>query len=127
MNPTPLAATIVVFGISESVDRYSYKAYRRLLESGYTNLFGVNPSDPKLPGITTVKNIGQVSGPIDTITMYVHATIIDEIYPEIVRAKPRRIILNPGTEHEGLKQAGRAAGIDVTEACTLVLLGGQRF
>ncbi len=41
---------------------------------------------------------------------------------EILAAKPQRIIFNPGAENEELAAAASSAGIEVVEACTLVML-----
>ncbi|MGI8955917.1 MAG: CoA-binding protein [Chthoniobacterales bacterium] len=41
---------------------------------------------------------------------------------EIVAAQPQRIILNPGAENDELAAAASSAGIEVVEACTLVML-----
>jgi hypothetical protein len=41
--------------------------------------------------------------------------------------KPRRVIFNPGTENPRLARSLRADGIEVEEACTLVLLQTGQF
>jgi hypothetical protein len=41
--------------------------------------------------------------------------------------KPRRVIFNPGSENEALAKKLREAGIEVVEACTLVLLRSEAF
>ena len=46
---------------------------------------------------------------------------------EIIEAKPRRIIMNPGAENSALSVRAEKAGIEVVEACTLVLLRTGQF
>jgi hypothetical protein len=46
---------------------------------------------------------------------------------EIVSARPRRIIMNPGAENPDLARRAEAAGIEVVEGCTLVMLRPGRF
>ena len=60
--------------------------------------------------------------PIDTITLYIGADRQKDQYDNILSAKPRRIIFNPGTENVELEQLAQAAGIETLQACTLVML-----
>ena len=46
---------------------------------------------------------------------------------DIIRAKPRRIIFNPGAENDALVKAAQGAGIEVVVGCTLVMLGAGTF
>lgn len=60
--------------------------------------------------------------PIDTITLYIGADRQKDHYSNIISARPRRIIFNPGTENTELEQLAQAAGIETLQACTLVML-----
>ncbi|HEX7515879.1 MAG TPA: CoA-binding protein [Chthoniobacterales bacterium] len=46
---------------------------------------------------------------------------------EIVSAKPRRIIMNPGAESSALEAKAEEACIEVVEGCTLVMLRTGQF
>jgi hypothetical protein len=46
---------------------------------------------------------------------------------EIIEAHPRRIIFNPGSENDRLAAVASAAGIEVVEGCTLVMLKTGAF
>ncbi len=65
--------------------------------------------------------------PIDTVTMYLGKERSDPLIAEILAAKPRRIIMNPGAENAHLADEARAAGIEVVEDCTLVMLQTGAF
>ncbi|MFT6873748.1 MAG: hypothetical protein ACJAVN_002770, partial [Roseivirga sp.] len=41
--------------------------------------------------------------------------------------QPKRIIFNPGTENQELKNKAESAGIECVEACTLVMLSVGNF
>ncbi|MBL7891153.1 MAG: CoA-binding protein, partial [Bacteroidia bacterium] len=43
-------------------------------------------------------------------------------YDYILSLKPKRIIFNPGTENPEFEKMAASKGIEVQEACTLVLL-----
>ena len=45
----------------------------------------------------------------------------------LLALKPRRVIFNPGAENPALEDGLRAAGIEVEDACTLVLLRTGQF
>jgi hypothetical protein len=54
--------------------------------------------------------------------MYLGKRRSDPLIAGILEARPRRIIMNPGAENEDLAEEARAAGIEVIEGCTLVML-----
>ncbi len=53
--------------------------------------------------------------------------MVEENVAAIIALKPRRVIMNPGTESESAREALEAAGILVLEACTLVMLRTDQF
>jgi len=64
---------------------------------------------------------------VDTVTVYLRPQLLAPLVPEIVARKPRRVILNPGTEDDGIEQALTREAIPVQKACTLVLLRTNQF
>lgn len=65
--------------------------------------------------------------PIDTVTMYVGAARSEPLIADIVNAKPRQIIFNPGAEHDHLASDAEAHGIEVVNDCTVVMLRSGAF
>lgn len=59
---------------------------------------------------------------VNTVTMYIGPQRQQEWYNYILNLKPKRIIFNPGTENEEFEQMAEAQGIEVLQACTLVML-----
>jgi predicted CoA-binding protein len=125
--PTEKNALVVILGLSDDPSRYAYKAAQRLLESGYQNVKGVHPSGTPVLGLESFKSISEIKGTIDTLTLYVNPLKLDTMLESILRAKPKRIIFNPGTEHPALMKSAKQKGIQVLEACTLVLLSTRQF
>ncbi len=74
-----------------------------------------------------VADLSLISGPVDTVTMYVGAAISAGLQDKLVALKPRRVIFNPGAENAVLSEALQKAGIACEEACTLVLLNTGQF
>ena len=87
----------------------------------------MHPAGHDVLGIHALKSLDEISGPVDTLTMYVGPQISDSELDRILKLKPRRIIFNPGSENEGLAEKLREAGIEVVFACTLVMLQTDQF
>src|SRR5215207_4576737 len=111
-----MAKTVVVLGATQNPDRYAYLAMRALLHHGY-HAVPVNPAVPEVLGQPCRKKIAEVTEPIDTLTMYVGAARSEPLIPEILAAKPRRIIFNPGAENDRLATEAKKEGIDVVHGC----------
>jgi hypothetical protein len=52
---------------------------------------------------------------------------LEPIVDDLIALIPKRIIFNPGTEDLGLHQKISNAGIEATEACTIVLLHSGQY
>lgn len=112
---------VAVLGASNKEDRYSYKAVKLLLEHGHS----VVPVHPKLESILdqkVVKSINDISGNIDTLTLYVKPQLVEQNTQDIIKLNPKRVIFNPGTESVSSMEQLRKAGIIVIEGCTLIML-----
>ncbi len=117
MEPRP---TTLVLGASTNPDRYSYKAAMMLTEYGHPiKLVGLRP-DSLLGQKISTENYAYPN--IDTITVYVGERNHKAWLETILGSNPRRIILNPGAEGTELSRLAQEAGIEVIEACTLVML-----
>lgn len=115
-----MSGLTVVIGVSENPSRYANMAVRSLMRHN-------------LPVVAVGLKAGEVDGvkiyggkphfeDVDTITLYVGPRNQPAWYDYIISLRPRRIILNPGTEDEALEELCIKNGIQVVEACTLVML-----
>ncbi len=123
---TPRPQRVVVLGATPKEDRYAYKAMKMLQEHGHVPV-PVNPAFPEVLGLKCHASISEVPPPIDTLTLYLGEARSEPLIPEILAARPARIIFNPGAENPRLASAAQAQGIEVLEACTLVLLRTGQF
>jgi len=117
---------VAVVGASANEERYSNQAMRMLAEKGH-NPVPVAPARGEILGRKVCASLADVPGPVDTVTMYVGAARQAPVIEEVLHRKPRRVIFNPGAENPAAYPGLRAAGIEVVEACTLVLLRTGRF
>ena len=117
---------VAVLGASPKEERYSFKAVQMLKE--YKHLpIPVHPAGHTVDGIPALKSLNDITEPVDTLTVYVGAKISDGELDNILKLKPRRVVFNPGAENGELAEKLKTAGIEVIEACTLVMLRTEQF
>jgi hypothetical protein len=110
----------VVLGATPNPDRYAYLAVAQLREKGFTPIpVGVRRGE--IEGIEIVQGTPELDE-VHTVTLYLNPERQQDYYNYILGLKPQRIIFNPGTENTELARKAREAGIEVTVACTLVML-----
>ena len=117
---------VVLLGASDKPDRYAYRAFKLLRRHGH-EVIPVNPALKELDGVPVVARIEDIVGPVDTVTLYLGSARLAPLIDALIALKPRRIIANPGTENDTLRQRATAAGIEYEQACTLVLLHSGQF
>ncbi len=117
---------VAVLGASARPDRYSNKAIKLLLEKGHKP-FPVRPALKEIDGIRVYPRLVDIEDPIHTLTVYLSAANSTRLQDDIVKVRPLRVILNPGAENPQLKNDLQERGVDVLEACTLVLLKTGQF
>ena len=110
----------VVIGASENQERYSYKAVLSRSKHGQ-EVIAVGLKDGMILNIPITKEKKHIEN-VDTVTMYVGAQNQAGWYDYILSLKPKRIIFNPGAENPELAELAVKNGIEVVEACTLVML-----
>lgn len=126
MSASRPAETVAILGASPKPERYAYKAFEMLREYGHRPI-PVNPAFQEILGEKCYSKISDAPGPVDTVTLYLGEVRSNPLIDEIIKAKPRRIIMNPGAENFALAEKAEEAGIEVVEGCTLVLLRTGQF
>jgi predicted CoA-binding protein len=110
----------LVIGASPNPARYAFMAATRLHAAGY----------PVIPLGRRKGRIGDMDivttfptdNDIHTVTMYVSMKHQEEYYEPILTIRPERVIFNPGTENPEFEKKLLESGIEIEEACTLVML-----
>jgi len=125
-NDRSRVMNVAVIGASDKPERFSHQALVLLKQKGHA-VFPVHQRLKTIEGTTVYPSIKDITGPIDTVSMYVAADISTGIAADILAAKPKRIIFNPGAENPDLSQKARAEGITVIDDCTLVMLRSGKF
>jgi predicted CoA-binding protein len=110
----------LVLGASLKPVRYSNLAIRRLVEKGHS-VVAVGRRTGIVEGVEILTGMPELND-IDTITVYLNEDNQKPFENYILGLKPRRIIFNPGAENPRLKKLAVEKGIEVNDACTLVML-----
>lgn len=116
---------VLIFGASTNPTRYAYIATNLLLEMGH-EVFLVGIKEGEVSGITVQQDQPNIPD-IDTVTLYVGTQHQQDLLAYMNQLKPKRVIFNPGTENSVLMSELMKLGIQVEEACTLVLLHTGQF
>jgi uncharacterized protein len=117
---------VAVLGASNKPARYSYQAVKLLAEKGHT-VFPVHPAVSEIDGIPVFKRLADIAFPIHIITVYLAAEHSAALADEILSVRSKRVIFNPGAESPDLAQRLMTSGVEVMNACTLVMLKTGQF
>ncbi len=110
----------VVIGASPNPSRYSYRAVEMLKGADHP-VEAVGIREGQISGVQITKELKPFED-VDTVTLYVGPQNQDYWKDYIKDLKPKRVIFNPGTENDDFQSELTNEGIEVEEACTLVLL-----
>ena len=116
----------LVIGVSARHERFANMAVRNLIAHGH-QVEAIGLQKGTCCGIEIQTGKPKIND-VDTVSLYVgpknQDMYIDYIINEI---QPERIIFNPGTENIAFEERAREQGIEVEEACTLVLLSSRVY
>jgi len=115
----------LVLGASPNPERYSFKAVNMLKKYGHP-IKAVGMREAFIDDVQIQKGFPEYND-IDTITLYIGPQNQNSFYNYILNLKSRRIIFNPGTHNTELIKLAKEKGIEIIEACTLVLLSTNQY
>ncbi len=115
----------LVLGASPTPVRYAYKAVKRLLSHGH-DVVAIGKVESEIDSVKITKEMIDIPD-LHTVTMYLNPERQEPYLDYILELKPKRIIFNPGSYNSKLDKMARAAGIQVMEDCTLVMLDMDDF
>jgi len=115
----------LVFGGSLNPERYSNIAINRLEDNDIEVVsYGLRSGNV---GNVSIDTILKDYEDVHTITLYMNPKRQQEFYTYLLGLKPKRIIMNPGTENDELAAMARDQAIEVVKACTLVMLSTDQY
>jgi hypothetical protein len=121
---SPTKKTLVLGG-SPNPSRYSYLAINRLREHQHP-VWSIGRRPAQVADITVQQEMTPIED-LDTVSVYLNQENQKNYYDFILAQHPRRVIFNPGAENPEFEKILEEHGVEVLEACTLVLLTTGQF
>ena len=117
----------LIVGATTNHSRYAYTAASMFEERGFDFIpIGIKTGEIFGKQILDLRTKPALQD-IDTITLYIGPDNQGEWMDYLLSLKPKRIIFNPGTENPEFYSKAKAAGVQVLEACNLVMLSTGQF
>jgi predicted CoA-binding protein len=110
----------LVFGASLNESRASYRAVQMLREKSI-DVVAIGGKAGIVSDVAIDTGL-EAYGDINTITLYMGEKRLKEFQDYLLSLNPRRIIFNPGAENHDFFLLAQKKGIEVINACTLVML-----
>ena len=112
----------VIIGSTPKPYKYAFQAAQMLNERNYDFIpVGIQEGEVLGRQILNIADEPKIED-VDTITLYINPTRQKDWHDYLLGLSPKRMIFNPGTENQELKNAAEKQGIECLEACTLVML-----
>ncbi|WP_162340402.1 CoA-binding protein [Cyclobacterium salsum] len=117
----------VILGASPNTSRYAYAAARMLRENEVPFVpVGIKKGQVLGEEILNIREKPKIEG-VHTLTLYIGPQNQPEWYDYLISLQPERIIFNPGTENPEFYALAKSQGIEVLNACNLVMLSTGQF
>lgn len=116
---------IMILGASTKPFRTSYLAIKRLRDRGY-DVAAIGARKGQIGDVLISTGQPDIEG-IHTLSIYINPVHQLDLVPYLIRLRPLRIIFNPGSENKPIYRQLEEAGIQVVEACMLVMLSSRQF
>jgi uncharacterized protein len=115
----------LVLGASTNPERFAYMAVRKLK---YHNVpvVAVGLREGEISGVRIEKPFAKFDD-IHTVTLYVGPKNLPFYYDYILGLHPKRVIFNPGTESPEFAAILEDRGIEVVQACTLIMISSNQY
>lgn len=112
----------VIIGASNNPSRVSYETARRLHHDGADFIpVGIKKGEVFGREILDIRNRPHIEE-VHTITLYLGPQNQSEYFEYILQLNPKRIIFNPGTENDELRNLAESQGIQTEYSCTLTMM-----
>lgn len=115
----------LVLGASLNSNKYSNMAINRIIDSKHS-VRAIGRKSGLVRGVQ-IHSYKKKFQNIDTVTLYLNKKNQLDFYDYILDLKPKRVIFNPGSENSELERLLFKNMISYEKACTLVLLGINKY
>ena len=117
------AKTYAVAGASNRQHKYGNKVFRHLLAAG-RETYPLNPTQDEIEGHQAYPSIAELPLVPEALSIITPPAVTRQIVADAIEAGVKHIWMQPGAEDKQASEDARAAGINVIDdgSCVLVLL-----
>jgi predicted CoA-binding protein len=113
---------VAVIGASRDRAKFGNKAVRAYHAHGH-RVFPVNLNEREIEGLPAFRSIGDVPAKLDVVLVYVPPEVTLRLLPEIAKAAPGTLFLNPGSEDDAVVARAAELGLQPVLACSIIAIG----
>src|SRR5215813_2406091 len=114
--------TIAIIGASTNRSKFGNRAVRAYARQGYT-VYPIHPRAEVIEGFRTYRSVLDVPATtLDRVSFYVPPEIGLQVIEEVAKKLVGEVWLNPGAESPELIARGKALGLNVVVACSIVAI-----
>jgi len=114
--------TIAIIGASANRAKFGNKAVRAYKDAGYT-VYAVHPTEKRIEGLVVYRDVADIPGPVAVASLYVPPKVGEKLLPALAAKGIRTVFANPGADSPELVAKGKALGLEVYVACSIVATG----
>jgi predicted CoA-binding protein len=117
------SASFAVVGASRDRAKYGNLVFRRLLDSGRT-VYPLNPTADLVEGRPAYPSQQALLQVPEAVSFVAPPAVTERLIPEAIRLGVKHVWMQPGAVHPAASQLARAAGLNVIDdgSCILVAL-----
>lgn len=113
---------VAVIGASRDHEKFGNKAVRAYHAHGH-RVFPINLKEKEIEGLPAFRSILDVPAKLDIVLVYVPPATTLRLLPEIAKASPAKLFLNPGSEDDAVVARAEQLGLSPILACSIVAIG----
>ncbi|MEZ6089325.1 MAG: CoA-binding protein [Pirellulaceae bacterium] len=117
------AETFAVAGASTRTQKYGYKVFKALIESG-RRTYPLNPIADQIDGRQAYASIADLPAVPESLSIVTPPEVTRQVVADAIAAGVKNLWMQPGAEDEEASESARKAGMNVIDdgSCILVLL-----
>jgi len=113
---------VAVIGASRDREKYGNKAVRAYHAHGH-RVFPVNLREKEIEGLPAYRSVLDIPEKLDVVLVYVPPATTLRLLPDLVKASPKKLFLNPGSEDDAVIARAAELGLEPVLACSILAIG----
>lgn len=114
--------TWAVVGANDNKDKFGYKIFKFMLETGEYKVFPVNPGLTEVMGRKCYPSLADLPEKPDVVDVVVPPRVGEQIMRDCAAAGIKNVWLQPGADAPAVAKLGEELGLTVIKACVMAEL-----